>query len=247
MSTILPLFDWPTTERVAKATGFDPEKSPEARAWLLEMQSHWVASPNVPRDLMLKGHTFVALAGWVDANYHDQGIPLPKWIADWREQASAVMAQKRLFMDLDPETVNRVLDNFECNEMRRIGQAGYPTVIFHEPEGESAGRIEWWPEDERENDLQTAYDKAVDDMTDENDAEIDLAHQKRMAYWEDVENRTIAALRTQGDLHDLLNLIDAAARRGTAYCPENAAGWFLHRIAELAMSAITTTGGGRNE
>lgn len=38
---------------------------------------------------------------------------------------------------------------------------------------------------------------------------------------------------------DLCKLIDAAAKRGESICADKAAGWFLHRIAELALRAIT--------
>ena len=30
---------------------------------------------------MMKGYTFLALVGWVDAKFNDRGIPMPKWIA----------------------------------------------------------------------------------------------------------------------------------------------------------------------
>lgn len=37
---------------------------------------------------------------------------------------------------------------------------------------------------------------------------------------------------------DLCKLIDAAAKRGEALCADKAVGWFLHRMAELALRAI---------
>ena len=130
---------------------------------------------------------------------------------------------------------SEIWDMFQ-GEMRRIRQAGYPSILYHEPEGDSRGRIEWWAEDDREYDLWFAFNSSMDE---DNEEETDLAHKRLVAHWENVENRTIAALRGQRNVNDLCNLIDAAAKQGEALCPDNAAGCFLRRIAELAMAEIT--------
>ena len=122
------------------------------------------------------------------------------------------------------------------DEMRRILQAGYPSILYHGPEGDSPGRIEWWAEDDRGYDLWAAFNSAMDVGS---EAETDLAQKRLIDHWDDVEGRTIAALRQQANVNDLCNLIDAAAKQGEALCPDNAAGWFLRRIAELAMAEIT--------
>lgn len=134
--------------------------------------------------------------------------------------------------------ITKVSDVWDMShsELRRIRQAGYPSILYHEPEGDSRGRIEWWAEDDRGYDLGAAFDSS---FYGGNEEEIDLAHKRLVAHWEDIESRTIAALRGQGNVNDLCNLIDAAAKQGEALCPDNAAGWFLRRIAELALSAIT--------
>lgn len=142
--------------------------------------------------------------------------------------------------------ITKVSDVWDMShsELRRIRQAGYPSILYHEPEGDSRGRIEWWAEDDRGYDLGAAFDSS---FYGDNEEEIDLAHKRLVAHWEDIESRTIAALRGQGNVSDLCNLIDAAAKQGEALCPDNAAGWFLRRIAELALSAINTTGDHRND
>ncbi len=119
--------------------------------------------------------------------------------------------------------------------MKRIRQAGYPTIEFHEPEGDSPGWIEWWT-DKHGDELESAFDSCLDNDCEE---ESDLAQKRLMAHWEEVESRTIDALRRQRNVNDLCNLMDAAAKQGEALCPDNAAGGFLRRIAELAMAEIT--------
>ena len=136
MSTFLPLFDWATTERVAKATGFNPDTSPEAAKFLREMKSHWQESPAIPQYQIKRGYIFLALVGWVDAKFNDRGIAMPKWIADWLEQALAVMAGERLFVELDPETVNRVIEDFGKDEVQRILAAGDPLARYRPTEDE---------------------------------------------------------------------------------------------------------------
>lgn len=122
------------------------------------------------------------------------------------------------------------------DEMRRILQADYPSLRYHDPEGDGRGFIEWWTEDKRGDELQTAFDNS---FYEDSEAETDLAQKRLLDHWDDVEGRTIAALRQQANVNDLCNLIDAAAKQGEALCPDNSAGWFLRRIAELAMAEIT--------
>lgn len=154
---------------------------------------------------------------------------------------------------LDPETaINQGLEKMQRNEMSRILRAGYPTLEFHEPEGDSEGRITWWRDDERESELTADFDKAIDKMG--NDwwrdgnldcdspaaAEMNAAGKRYWAYQNEIVDRTLDAIRTEGNLSDLCQLIDSAAEQGqAAYC-ETAAGHFLRRIAELALSALTT-------
>lgn len=122
------------------------------------------------------------------------------------------------------------------DEQRRILGAGYPSVIYHEAEGDSPGRIEWWATDQREEHLQDAFDRSLNA---DNEEKTDQALAQLMAHWDDVANRTFEALRSQGNRADLDSLMDAAAAQGECICPDNSAGWFLRRIAELAMAEIT--------
>lgn len=245
MSTFLPLFDWTMTERVAKATGFNPDTSPEASNPLREMKSHWQESPAIPQDLMMKGYTFLALVGWVDAKFNDRGIPMPKWIADWLEQALAVMAGERLFVELDPETVNRVIEDFGKDEVQRILAAGYPLARYRPTEGEDGEwLLDWWAEDLTEIHLSNEYIYALCNLSDE---EADRAFKRMMAHQDSIAERTIDAVRREKNLNDLCSLIDAAANQDGARIAQSAAGQFLRRIAELAMSAINTTGDQRND
>lgn len=151
----------------------------------------------------------------------------------------------------NPETaINQGMEQMKAEELSRILRAGYPTIEFHEPEGDSAGRITWWRDDERENDLTAAYNKALDNLgsdwwqdgnrdTDSPAAvEMHKAGKRYWAYQDEIVTRTLDAIRTQGNLEDLCRLIDSAAEQGQASCCETTAGYFLRRIAELALSAL---------
>ena len=154
---------------------------------------------------------------------------------------------------LDPETaVNQGMDEMKKENLRRIMRAGYPTLEFHEPEGDSEGRITWWRDDERESELTDDFNKALDNLgndwwrdcnrTPDSPAAVAMnaAGKRYWAYQDEIVNRTLDTIRTEGNLSDLCQLIDSAAEQGqAAYC-ETAAGHFLRRIAELALSALTT-------
>ncbi len=81
--------------------------------------------------------------------------------------------------------------------------------------------------------------RSIPPFSEDSEVAIDLAHKRLVAHWGEIESRTIAALRGQGNVNDLCNLIDAAAKHGEALVPDNAAGCFLRRIAELAKAEIT--------
>ena len=106
MSVFIPLFDWDAAERVARYTGFDPEKSELARELLWEAECQWDLPSGMPEELKMKGHIFAALLIWVDIVYNDHGIPMPKWIYDWVGEALAVRCNEFLFFDLDPPPHN---------------------------------------------------------------------------------------------------------------------------------------------
>ena len=75
----------------------------------------------------------------------------------------------------------------------------------------------------------------------------DRAFKRMMAHQDSIAERTIDAVRREKNLNDLCSLIDAAANQDGARIAQSAAGQFLRRIAELAMSAINTTGDQRND
>ena len=79
------------------------------------------------------------------------------------------------------------------------------------------------------------------------DEEADRAFKRMMAHQDSIAERTIDAVRREKNLNDLCSLIDAAANQDGARIAQSAAGQFLRRIAELAMSAINTTGDQRND
>ena len=127
--------------------------------------------------------------------------------------------------------------NNNRHELRRILQAGYPLVRYEHSEDEDGeARLVWWAEDSTESALHDAY---VETLTHAGEAEMEEAFQRLMDYQADLAERTIAAIRRQGNVHDLCRLIDAASTNGEASCPDAAAGLFLRRVAELALRGIT--------
>ena len=102
MSVFIPLFDWDAAERVARYTGFDPEKSELASTLLGEHKCNMDFGSGIPDELCEKGFRFATLIAWVDIVYNERGIPMPNWIDDWFQHVLPILFTAKYFFDLDP-------------------------------------------------------------------------------------------------------------------------------------------------
>ena len=146
-------------------------------------------------------------------------------------------------------SINSKLNRDSHNEIRRILRCGYPPVTYHQPNDEgNNGYMQWWAEDDREIALRADYEDALSNADCEDALcngeydEIDEAFNRLVAHQEDVVKRTVDALRQHGNIRDLCNLIDAAAKIGESTYPDTSAGMFLNRIAELALAGLEKEG-----
>lgn len=130
------------------------------------------------------------------------------------------------------DRANSIIDNSNRENMNRILAAGYPLVRRDE---DNLGKLHWWAEDSRERDLETAWQDAMDGGDEQ---EMDQAFKRLLDHQDDIVNRTMAALRHKPNLGDLCDLIDAAAKCGSAGIPDSAAGSFLQTIAKMAFKEI---------
>lgn len=125
------------------------------------------------------------------------------------------------------------LDKTNEANLRRIINAGYPTLYTYD--GDGGTRIfDWWSDDTGDR-LAEAFSSAADDGNDEG---MDAAQKAIAEHERALFDETFSVLRAQGKVSDLLHLIDAAAERGSAFYADSSAGRFLARIAELAMAQI---------
>lgn len=131
------------------------------------------------------------------------------------------------------DRANSILDDTIRENTHRILAAGYPLVRRDE---DNPGGLIWWAEDDRERDLETAWEEALEGGDEQ---EMDQAFKRLLDHQDEIVNRTIAALRHKPNFSDLCDLIDAAAKCGAAGTPDSSAGSFLHTIAKMAFKEIT--------